>query len=141
MVPAIKISETPAKVPIPGRKTLWRIYDRRGRATADLITLHSDDPARCPIELVHPMFPDIGRTLAAGEVSEVEPLQELMLERGRRVFEPGGVAAAQARRASDLERLDAGVRRLVNPHIYHVSLSPGLSDLKQKMLAGFRTAG
>lgn len=141
MVPAIKISETPAKVPIPGRKTLWRIYDRRGRATADLITLHSDDPARRPIELVHPMFPDIGRTLAAGEVSEVEPLQELMLERGRRVFEPGGVAAAQARRASDLERLDAGVRRLVNPHIYHVSLSPGLSDLKQKMLAGFRAAG
>ena len=141
MVPAIKISETPAKVPIPGRKALWRIYDRRGRATADLITLDSYDPARRPIELVHPMFPDVGRTLAAGAVSEVEPLQELMLDRGRRVFGRGGVAAAQARRAADLERLDAGVRRLVNPHIYHVSLSPGLSDLKQKMLADFRAAG
>ena len=28
----------------------------------------------------------------------------------------------QERRLRDLERLDPGVRRLVNPHIYHVSL-------------------
>ncbi len=141
MVPAIKISETPAKIPIPGRKSLWRIYDRRGRATADLITLDSYDPNRRPLELVHPMFPDIHRSLRAEQVSEVEPLQQLMLDRGRRVFQLGGVAEAQSRRAADLERLDPGVRRLVNPHIYHVSLSPGLSDLKQKMLADFRASG
>ena len=141
MVPAIKISETPAKVPLPGRKALWRIYDRRGRATADLITLDSHDPHRRPLELVHPMFPDVHRILRAEQVSEAEPLQEMMLDGGRRVFPLGGVAEAQSRRAADLERLDPGVRRLVNPHIYHVSLSPGLSDLKQKMLADFRASG
>src|SRR5690606_13160457 len=36
---AIKISESPAKTPNPGRKKLWRLYDQRGKATADLQTL------------------------------------------------------------------------------------------------------
>jgi nicotinate phosphoribosyltransferase len=33
-----------------------------------------------------------------------------------------------------VERLDAGVRRIVNPHIYHVSLSQPLWELKQELL-------
>jgi nicotinate phosphoribosyltransferase len=31
-------------------------------------------------------------------------------------------------------RLDPGVRRLVTPHIYHVSLSQKLWDLKQELI-------
>ena len=37
-------------------------------------------------------------------------------------------------RAADVSRLDPGVRRLVNPHVYHVSLSQRLWDLKQDMI-------
>jgi nicotinate phosphoribosyltransferase len=37
-------------------------------------------------------------------------------------------------RISDVERLDAGVRRLINPHIYHVSLTRKLWDLKQSLI-------
>jgi nicotinate phosphoribosyltransferase len=33
-----------------------------------------------------------------------------------------------------VEALDPGVRRLVNPHIYHVSLSQKLWDLKQALI-------
>ena len=36
------------------------------------------------------------------------------------------------------ERLDPGVRRLVNPHLYHVSLTPALWDLKQDLVASAR---
>ena len=39
------------------------------------------------------------------------------------------------RRQADLDRLDEGVRRLVNPHIYHVSLTQQLWDLKQRLVA------
>ena len=35
----------------------------------------------------------------------------------------GDLAAAAARRVADLERFDPGVRRLVNPHEYHVSIT------------------
>jgi nicotinate phosphoribosyltransferase len=37
-------------------------------------------------------------------------------------------------RLADVRRLDPGVRRLVNPHIYHVSLTERLWDLKQELI-------
>jgi nicotinate phosphoribosyltransferase len=37
-------------------------------------------------------------------------------------------------RIKDLERLDPGVRRIMNPHIYHVSLTEKLWDLKQDLI-------
>lgn len=137
--PAIKISETPAKVADPGRKRLWRVYDRRGTATADLVTLDDHDPDRRPIRLAHPSYPDVRRTLTSRQVSKVESLRVKVLDAGRRVSnDTDDIEAARARRSADLARLDPGVRRLVNPHTYHVSLSPELSDLKQNLIAGFK---
>ena len=137
--PAIKISESPAKVPDPGRKRLWRVYDSRGTATADMVTLDDHDPDDRPIRLVHPSHPDVTRTLTHFQVSEVESLRVKVLDAGRRVPNAAGdIRAARARRSTDLARLDPGVRRLVNPHTYHVSLSPELSDLKQDLIAGFK---
>jgi nicotinate phosphoribosyltransferase len=40
----------------------------------------------------------------------------------------------RANRRADMDRLDAGVRRLLNPHIYHVSLTQRLWDLKQRLI-------
>jgi len=37
-------------------------------------------------------------------------------------------------RWADIERLDPGVLRLVNPHVYHVSLSDELWQLKQDLI-------
>jgi nicotinate phosphoribosyltransferase len=44
------------------------------------------------------------------------------------------IADMRARRQADVERLDAGVKRLVNPHIYHVSLTDKLWNLKQELI-------
>ena len=41
-------------------------------------------------------------------------------------------------RRSDMERLDPGVKRLMNPHIYHVSLSEKMWQRKQKLIASMR---
>jgi len=38
------------------------------------------------------------------------------------------------RREADTRRLDPGVKRLMNPHIYHVSLTQRLWDLKQHLI-------
>jgi nicotinate phosphoribosyltransferase len=37
-----------------------------------------------------------------------------------------------------VERLDPGVKRLVNPHIYHVSLTERLWNLKQTLIESVR---
>ena len=40
-----------------------------------------------------------------------------------------------ARRIADVGRLDPGVRRLVRPHTYHVSITDGVFALKEQLLA------
>ena len=61
-------------------------------------------------------------------------------DRGRSVAAMPPLDELRRRRAEDVEALDPGVRRLVNPHIYHVSLSQPLWDLKQELIDAARRA-
>ena len=137
--PAIKLSESKAKTLNPGDKRVWRIYDRRGKATADLITLADERPvAGETITLCHPTDEPRRRRLSGDEVSEVEPLHEEVFKDGRRVGEAPHLEVLRGRRLADLERLDPGVKRLMNPHVYHVSLSRELWKHKQEMVRRLR---
>jgi nicotinate phosphoribosyltransferase len=134
--PAIKIAESPEKTPTPGHKQAWRIYDRRGLATADLMSLDDEDPRQMEqIVAHHPAEHSRYRTLTQANISAVEPLLVEVLREGAQVYESPPLAELRARRDADLERLDAGVRRLINPHIYHVSLTERLWALKQQVIA------
>ncbi len=138
-VPALKISDTAAKVLNPGDKRLWRIYDRRGRATADLIGLPDEEPAAMdPLILRHPADEMEYRSIHRSEVAEVEPLLVEVVREGRRIGDPPTLEALRARRRADLERLDSGVKRILNPHRYHVSLTEGLWELKQQLIRAAR---
>ncbi|MEZ4832900.1 MAG: nicotinate phosphoribosyltransferase [Caldilineaceae bacterium] len=54
--PAIKISESREKTPNPGNKGVWRVYDERGQATADLITLADEDPSAVAVDPASPVY-------------------------------------------------------------------------------------
>ncbi len=137
--PAIKISENPVKTPNPGYKQVWRVYDRRGQATADLLSLDDEDPRQTrPLLLQHPHEPGTSRTLAEGDISQIEPLLETVLDEGRLIVTLPPLEAMRERAQRDLDRLDAGVRRLLHPHVYHVSLTPKLWTLKQTLIARFK---
>jgi nicotinate phosphoribosyltransferase len=136
---AIKISETPAKTPNPGLKRLWRIYDQRGYATADLLSLADEAPQQAgALILRHPMDHTKYRALANHDVSEMEALHVPVLRQGERVYDLPPLEEIRRQRREDVRRLDPGVRRLVNPHIYHVSLTQSLWDLKQQLIAEAR---
>jgi nicotinate phosphoribosyltransferase len=136
---AIKISETPAKVPNPGMKRVWRLYDDRGNATADLLCLAHEDPqAMEPLTLRHPMDHTKYRVLGIAQLARMEELQVEILRQGARVYQFPSIHALRETRDADIERLDAGIRRLVNPHIYHVSVTQELWDLKQRLIADAR---
>jgi nicotinate phosphoribosyltransferase len=142
-VPALKVSETPEKTINPGDKQVWRLYDHRGRATTDLLSLQGEHPLdRIPVMLHHPVNHMRFRGLEAGEVSEVETLLVNVLDEGRLVYGLPSLEQMRAAREADLERLDPGVKRLMNPHIYHVSLTERLWELKQSLIAaaGHRVA-
>jgi len=138
--PAIKVSETPAKTPTPGHKHAWRLYDRQGRATADLLSLEDENPRQMDqLVLRHPTEADVHRTLKQGELSEIEPLLVDVLKEGRLVCAPPSIDQMRERRDADLRRLDPGVRRLMNPHLYHVSLTQRLWQLKEELIESARS--
>lgn len=133
---AIKISDTPAKVPNPGVKQAWRIYDRRGKATADLLCGIDEDPRQMEtLVLRHPSDHAKFRTIASRDVSEVELLHTEVMAEGKVIIEMPPLDELRQRRNQDVSRLDPGIRRMVNPHIYHVSLTQSLWDLKQRLIA------
>lgn len=140
-VPAIKISESVAKVPNPGQKAVWRIYDRNGRATADLLTQVDENPADAErLLLHHPVEHGTYRYLSAENISAIEPLLEEIIVEGRPVYERPTLAQIRERRQQDMDRLHSGVKRLLFPHIYHVSLSENLWEQKQALVAAARAA-
>jgi nicotinate phosphoribosyltransferase len=137
-VPAIKISEMPLKTPNPGKKQGWRIYDQRGLATADLLSLDDEDPTQEDRILArHPSDLAKSRTIKKSDIGEIEPLLVDVLKEGKLVYAMPPIEEMRERRRLDIARLDVGVRRLLNPHVYHVSLTGKLWDLKQELIQSF----
>ena len=136
--PAIKLSENPQKTPTPGRKHVLRMIDQRSRAVADVLTLAAesvDDAAT--LALHHPLDLNKNRLIQPADYTW-QPLLEPMLEYGARKAEPADLQLLRQRREADIAQLDSGVLRLINPHIYHVSLSERLWHLKQELIQSMR---
>ena len=134
--PAIKLSDTPSKAVNPGQKRVERLYDDRGNATVDVLAL-ADEELGDPVVLRHPSDPDRTRRLPSSAISARERLLQVV-DPWASVDERAEIEAARERRRADLARLDPGVRRLVNPHVYHVSLSEGLWRLRRDVIADMR---
>jgi nicotinate phosphoribosyltransferase len=133
--PALKVSETAGKTPNPGHKHVWRVYDLRSRATADLLSLDDEDPRTMQrITFRHPSDHTKYRTVRREEIAEIEPLLVTVLQQGQLVYDLPSIKEMRTQRDADVRRLDPGVRRLMNPHVYHVSLTERLWDLKQALI-------
>ncbi len=134
-VPAIKISESPAKILNPGQKRVWRVYDQRSKATSDLISLEDEDPRKMDsITLHHPVENQTFRQMDRKKISLIEPLLTSAFADGNIVHASPSIEEMRKTRDNDLERLDPGIKRILNPHIYHVSLTPNLWNLKQELI-------
>jgi nicotinate phosphoribosyltransferase len=139
-IPTLKISENVDKTLNPGNKRVWRVYDSRGKATADLIALHDEDiQSQYPLELRHPTMATKRRTLSQTEIDHIEKLLIPVIQNGKIVAERPEINEIRDTREKDINALDPGVRRIMNPHTYHVSLSKKLWDLKQSLIKNARS--
>ena len=138
-VPAIKISENPEKTLNPGSKKVWRLYDQPNKAVADVLSLEDED--LCSQEsfyLHHPTDQTKHRHLNCSEISRVETLHETILDEGKLVYDFPTLEAIRQTRSEDIQRLHSGVRRLMNPHGYHVSLTDKLWKLKEELVFEYK---
>jgi nicotinate phosphoribosyltransferase len=133
-VPVTKASENPEKAINPGFKRAWRIYDHSQLAQADVLALGEEELEETDsLTLHHPTDPTKKRTLSSDQVLRVEPLLVEILREGKLVYDFPRLTEIRATRQADISNLHPGVRRIVNPHIYHVSLTEKLWNLKNSL--------
>ncbi|NIW86837.1 MAG: nicotinate phosphoribosyltransferase [Gammaproteobacteria bacterium] len=95
---------SPEKATWPGRKQVYRVYERGGAMSHDVLTLEEDD-------------------------SQGEPLLQPVMRAGRRIAPSPALSALRERAAAELERLPSSLRELGRHVSYRVTVSQRLRDL------------
>ncbi len=132
IVPKIKISENAGKITTPHFKKVYRIFDKNGMATADLLTVHDEVlPLDEPLELFDPEETWKRKTVTDYTLRE---LQVPIFLGGECVYKSPSVKDIQEYCRREVATLWEEVRRFENPHSYYVDLSQKLWDIKRALL-------
>ena len=135
-IPTIKVSNNPEKISDPGIKQVNRFYNGNGAPIADLITLEGEQLEVGPsYRFYHPRYPY--RYLDVVDYHRIEPLLHPVMKDGKILVDSPDLKTIQKRAKSNLAALDDTYKRLINPHVYKVSLSEKLKDLKFGMIAEY----
>ncbi|UTC66786.1 MULTISPECIES: nicotinate phosphoribosyltransferase [unclassified Treponema] len=130
--PVMKFSDNPAKMTNPACKQVWRLYNADGSFKADVLTLE-DEKIEEGIEqtFYHPANDYQNFTFTP---AKVEALLEKRIENGKAVGKIPSLKEIKAYAEKQLDSLDYTSKRLLNPHIYKVSLSEKMRNLKQQLI-------
>ena len=137
MKPAMKFSDNPEKSTNPGIKNVYRLFDENGMAKADILALA--DETLAPGDERRYFHPSVDYRQFSFAAASVQPMLRLVVKDGERA-DTKLPAAEQLRLAREtmvkqLETLDDSYKRILNPHIYKVSLTEAAKDLKMEFIS------
>ena len=131
----MKFSDNPVKTTNPGIKKVYRLYDENGMAKGDAIALEDEELlTNTEYRYFHPMIDYRQFSLKA---SCIKPLLSKKIEKGiilDTMSDNEAIIRARNLMISELKTLDNSYKRILNPHIYKVSLTQGLKDLKLSLI-------
>ncbi|MFX0014754.1 MAG: nicotinate phosphoribosyltransferase [Promethearchaeota archaeon] len=135
--PKIKVSENVSKTINPGIKKIWRITDKNGKFLADVIGLINEKEPSSGDWIFHPIEHLKKFCLPKHVVTQL--LHHLLMKEGKIITNKNYYdwKLAQKFCKEQLLCLDPTYKRLLNPHIYKVSLTKSLFDLKTNMIKKF----
>lgn len=136
LIPAMKFSDNPAKNTNPGVKNVYRLYDSDGMARADILALEDEViESGKEYRYFHPM---VDYRQFVYKADSVKPMLKKKLENGKRVeprlSDSQQLAESRRRMMAEIETLDPSFKRILNPHIYKVSMTEKLKDLKMSFI-------
>jgi len=136
LVSKIKISENVQKTTIPGFKQVYRFYDARGMAEADVITLFDETiDASKPYRLFDPNFPWKNKEITN---YKAVPLLVQIFDKGKLIYNLPSLDEIRKYHKEEHQKLWPEVLRLEKPHTYYVDLSQKLWDLKQSLIKQYK---
>ena len=137
--PAIKFSDNPEKTTNPGVKQVYRVRDSMGMCVADVLALEDNEKPDLiekgkTYTFWHPSADY--RSFSHAVTGDAEPLLRKKLENGKLCpdFENPPLSGIRANVRHELETFDQSYKRLLNPHIYKVSVSERLRTLKLDLI-------
>ncbi len=136
LIATMKFSDNPAKTTNPGVKNVWRLYDKDGMFQADVLAL-TDEIIEEKKENRY-YHPAIDYRQFSFKPAKVEMLLVKRIENGKRtrkrLSEKEQLIKSRKRVKSHLKCLDSTFQRILNPHIYKVSMTEKLKDLKLEII-------
>lgn len=132
MQATMKFSDNPSKNTNPGIKNVFRLYDSNGMARADILSLEDEIlEENKEYRFYHTM---IDYRQFVFKASKIKSLLKKKLENGKRLTErlpeKEQLNLSKEKMIQELETLDPSYKRILNPHIYKVSITEKLKDLK-----------
>ena len=143
LMPCIKVSNNPEKMSNPGIKNIFRFYDKNNIMLGDLIYLEGEEQlikalkSRAPIKFNHPSIDYAFFKLR--DYARAEVLLKPVVKNGKKLRDEPELRKIQEFVKQELNSLDSTYKRLINPHIYKVSISDKLKELKQKLINKYAT--
>jgi nicotinate phosphoribosyltransferase len=131
--PTMKVSDNPEKSTNPGVKQVYRFHDGKGSPLADLIAFEGEEFSPGQKVLFHHPFMDY-RHFYLEVGGKVTPLLEKKMQSGKSLPPRPALPEIRGRTLSRLDNLDPTYTRLLNPHVYKVSISEALGKLKVSMI-------
>ncbi|MCD6123362.1 MAG: nicotinate phosphoribosyltransferase [Spirochaetales bacterium] len=131
--PVIKLSDNPQKITNPAVKQVYRFYNGNNMFLADLLALEGErikEGRR--YKFYHPMYEY--KYLTIKDYSSIEPLLSIKIKKGKIAYELPKLESIQENTKKNLKMLDDTYKRLINPHVYKVSLSEKLKQVKFNLI-------
>lgn len=131
-IPRIKVSNDSIKTINPGKKKVYRFYDKEtGYALGDVITLAEEKISKNNYTLTHPI-----ETWKKQKLTNYQ-VRELLLpiyQEGKLIYQDPSLQEKQQYCKQEIKTLYPEITRLENPHEYYVDLSDKLRTLKEKLI-------
>jgi nicotinate phosphoribosyltransferase len=136
VIPVMKLSDNQEKTTNPGVKQVWRILDKNTSAVADVLAIESGGEsglkAGHSYNFWHPSadYRHFSHTIDGS----VQPLLKKRIDNGKLSEKQPLLVEIKEHAAANLERFDATYKRLLNPHVYKVSITEQLRSLKLELI-------
>ncbi|MBU1078352.1 MAG: nicotinate phosphoribosyltransferase [Spirochaetes bacterium] len=137
-IPSIKVSNNPEKMTNPGIKNVLRIYND-GLIIGDLIALESERKnleqsarKKDPLVLYHPEYDH--KCIKITGYSKVKFLLKNIIKKGELNYKFPSLKKIHLTGKKNMKELHYTHKRLLNPHIYKVSVTKKLMDLKMSLM-------
>ena len=129
--PRLKVTSDIAKSTLPDRKVLWRTTDADGNFLLDIIALEGEE-LHSGATVFNPANPLEHKVIPTA--AHLENLRSVVMDKGKRTAPSPPLDEMADRCTCQLDRLPQGCLRYVNPHVYKVSISEGLNNLRNRLI-------